>query len=118
MFVGVARYVIQIPGARNLKERRRVVNAFKDRLRARVSVSVAEVGDVERYQVATVGVAVVGRSAALCQEALSSALSIAERLPDAVLAEQSMEIVPYGAGGRSLPPGIEALAARREGPLG
>ena len=36
MFVGVARFVLQIPGARSLKDRRKVVKSFKDRVRARL----------------------------------------------------------------------------------
>ena len=60
MFVGVGRLVIQIPGATTIKERRRVVKSFQDRLRAKLPVSVAEVGDTEALQVATLGVAVVG----------------------------------------------------------
>ena len=59
MFIGVLRLVFQIPAAASLKDRRRVVKSFKDRVRARFPVSIAEVGDLERYQVATLGVAVV-----------------------------------------------------------
>ena len=112
MFVGVARQVLQIPGARSLKDRRRVVRSFKDRLRARLPVSVAEVGDVERYQVATLGLAVVSADAARCQEVLSHAASIAGSLHDAVLADVATEIVPFGAGGGSVRGGIEQALER------
>ncbi|MFM2077254.1 MAG: hypothetical protein RJA49_1144, partial [Actinomycetota bacterium] len=46
MFVGVARIVLQIPGARSLKDRRRVVTGLKDRTRATLPVSIAEIGDL------------------------------------------------------------------------
>jgi uncharacterized protein YlxP (DUF503 family) len=72
MFIGVLRLVFQIPGAASLKDRRRVVKSFKDRVRARFPVSIAEVGDLERWQVATLGVAVVSGEAARCQEVLSA----------------------------------------------
>jgi uncharacterized protein YlxP (DUF503 family) len=107
MFIGVARLVLQIPGARSLKERRRVVKSLKDRLRARLPVSVAEVGDVERYQVATLGLAVISRDAPRCQEVLSSAASLAAGSHGAVLADVATELVPFGAGGGSLRAGIE-----------
>jgi uncharacterized protein len=112
MFVGVARLVLQIPGARSLKDRRRVVKSFKDRLRARLPVSVAEIGDVERYQVATVGVAVVSGSSARCSEVLSHARGMASSLSGAILADAATEIVSFGSGGGSMQGGIEkALAA-------
>ena len=68
MFVGVARIVVQIPGARSLKDRRAVVRSFKDRVGARLKISVAEVGDPERWQIATFGVAVVSSERARCEE--------------------------------------------------
>jgi len=107
MFIGVARLVLQIPGARSLKDRRRVVKGFKDRARARLPVSIAEVGDVERYQVATLGVAVVSGDSARCSEVLSHATSMAGNLSDALLADVATEIVSFGAGGSSLRGGIE-----------
>ena len=107
MFVGVARHVLQIPGARSLKDRRRVVRSYKDRVRARLPVSIAEVGDVERYQVATLGLAVVSSEAARCQEVLSHAAAIAGSLHDALLADVATEIVPFGTGGGSVRGGIE-----------
>src|SRR5262245_32833688 len=107
MFVGVARLVIQIPGARSLKDRRRVVKSFKDRARASLPVAIAEIGDVERYQVATLGVAVVSGDSARCSEVLSHAASMAGNLSDALLAAVATEIVSFGAGGSSLRGGIE-----------
>lgn len=107
MFVGVARLVIQIPGARSLKDRRRVVKSFKERARARLPVSIAEVGDVERYQVATLGACVVAREADRCREALSAVVSLARSVNDAVLADVRTEIVPFGDGGSGVRGGIE-----------
>jgi uncharacterized protein YlxP (DUF503 family) len=109
MFVGVARHVLQIPGSRSLKDRRRVVRSYKDRLRAKLPVSVAEVGDVERYQVATLGLAVVAREAAFCEEILGQAARLAGSLHDALLADTATEIVSFGRGGKGLRGGIEQL---------
>jgi uncharacterized protein len=107
VFVGVLRLVLQIPGARSLKERRKVVKSFKDRVRARLPVSVAEVGDVERYQVATLAVAIVSRDSARCREVLSRATSMASALSGALLADVASEILPFGIGGSGLRGGIE-----------
>lgn len=107
MFVGVGRVVIQLPGARSLKDRRRVVKSLKDRLRAKLPVSVAEVGDLEQLHVATVGIAVISNESERCHEILSAAVGMARVLPDAVLADVRTEIVAFGLGGGSLRRGIE-----------
>ena len=112
MFVGVGRLVIQIPGATTIKERRRVVKSFKDRLRAKLPVSVAEVGDTEALQVATFGLAVVANETGRCHEILASALGMARVLPDAVLCDVRTEVLPFGGGGKGLSSGIEHALER------
>lgn len=112
MYVGVARIVLQIPGARSLKDRRSVVKSYKDRLKARLTVSVAEVGDVEAWQVATIGIAVTSKDRARCEEALSQAASMARSLSEAWLADLRTEILSFGAGGERLARGIESTESQ------
>jgi uncharacterized protein YlxP (DUF503 family) len=108
VFVGVARIVLQIPGARSLKDRRRVVRSFKDRVRGRVPVAIAEVGDLERYQVATLGITTVSNDSARCSEVLSAVAKLARQVSDAVLADVATEITSYGEGGSGIRGGIES----------
>jgi uncharacterized protein YlxP (DUF503 family) len=114
MFVGVARIVIQIPAARSLKDRRSVVRSFKDRVRARLPVSVAEVGDLESWQIATLGIAVVAREGARCEEVLSHAVSVARSLGEAVVADVRTEVVSFGHAGGGIRGGIESLLDEEE----
>src|SRR5690606_41192572 len=46
--VGVIDWELEVFGAQSLKDKRRVVRSLKDRLRARLNVSVAEVRSEER----------------------------------------------------------------------
>ena len=112
MFVGVARIVLQIPGARSLKDRRRVVKGLKDRARAKLPVSIAEIGDLERWQVATLGVSVVSNDAARCSEVLSHIASLAGAARDALVADVATEIVSFGDGGTGIRGGIEQALDR------
>jgi uncharacterized protein len=112
MFVGVARIVLQIPGARSLKDRRRVVKGLKDRARAKLPISIAEIGDLERYQVATLGVSVVSNEAARCSEVLSHMASLAGSAHDALVADVATEIVSFGGGGSNIRGGIEQALDR------
>ncbi len=107
MYVGVARFVLQIPGARSLKDRRQVVKSFKERVRSRLPVSIAEVGDVERHQVATLGVVTVARDSSYCQSVLAQVRELASTLADGVLADVRTEIVAFGPGGEGIVGGIE-----------
>ena len=114
MFIGVSRIVLTIPGARSLKDKRRVVHAFRDRVRARLSVSIAEVGELELYQRATLGVAVVARDSQHCSSLLSEAEKAARGLREAWVSDVATEVIPMGPGGASLGPGIEQSLPRSE----
>jgi len=107
MFVGLARVVLQIHGARSLKDRRKVVKGLKDRLRARLPVTVAEVGDLDVWQVATLGVAVVSNDRVRCDQVLSQVLAQA-RSSEAVVADFRTEVISFGSGGSGLRRGIES----------
>lgn len=109
MYVGIARFVLQIPGARSLKDRRSVVKSCKERMRARLPVSAAEVGDVEAWQVATIGITTVARERARCEEVIEAATSLAGSLPEALLADVRREVVSLGSGGSRIQGGIETL---------
>ena len=109
MFVGVLRLGLELPGARTLKDRRSVVRSFKERVQGRMKVSVAEVGGLEDPRRATIGVAVVSNSHTVCQQVLSSVVSMASTLPDAISADRATEIVSFGEGGRGIQGGIEQM---------
>lgn len=102
MFVGVLRLTFHIPGARSLKERRRVVRSFKDRLQAKLRVSVAEVGGLDQHQRAVIAVVFVSGDAARVDEILAAAASMAGGLRDAVLVDRASEMIPFGSEGKSL----------------
>jgi len=118
MFVGVLRLVLSIPGARSLKDRRQVVKSFKERVRARLPVSVAEVGDVDLLQVATLGVCAVSRQSDHCREALEKVRALAAGLSDAIIADVATEVLSFGDGGSELRGGIEHVLGSSIGEFG
>src|SRR5882672_7871081 len=109
MHVGVMRLVLEIPGARSLKDKRQVVRSFKERVKSRLSVSIAEVAHHDKLQRATFGVAVVSGDAAVCEELLGKVTSMAGSLPDAILADRASEMFPFGEGGTGVRGGIEQM---------
>ena len=59
MVVGICTVFIQVPGARSLKEKRRVVRSVVARVKNEFNVSIAEVDHQDSWQLATLGVACV-----------------------------------------------------------
>ena len=106
MHVGVMRIALEIPGARSLKDKRQVVRSFKERVKSRLSLSIAEVGHQDKLQRATFGVAVVSSDAAICEELLGQVTSMASSLPNALVTDRATEIMPFGDEGRGVRGGI------------
>ncbi|HET7034689.1 MAG TPA: DUF503 domain-containing protein [Thermomicrobiaceae bacterium] len=94
MVIGIAHLSIQIPGAQSLKDKRRVVKSLTQRLQNRFNVAVAEVDQLDAWQSAVVGLAVVSNSAAHADQMLSTILRFVEDdLRDGFLIDVHTEIL-------------------------
>ena len=69
-----------------------------DRVRARFNVSVAEVGDSEHWQRATIAVTVVSGDKTLIEEVLSKCTSTIATAGDAMITGRESEIISYPDG--------------------
>ncbi len=98
MYVGVMKLSFHLPGARSLKDKRQTVRSFRDRVRGRLDVSIAEVEHMGLHQRATFGVAVVSNDASVCDELLASVASMAGNVRDAILVDRSTEILTVHPG--------------------
>jgi len=92
MMVGTLRLRLIIRGARSLKDKRRSVKSFKDRVRNRFNASVAEVEALEAYQTAVLGVAVVGNDTDYVKSVLAKIVRLAAGTRDAELIDCKMEM--------------------------
>ena len=59
MIVGISSIALRLAENHDLKGKRKVLKSVKDRVRNRFNVSIAEVGDLDAWQRATLGVACV-----------------------------------------------------------
>lgn len=59
MPVSVINVEIHLPGARSLKDKRKIVKSLKDRIHSRFRMSVAETGFHELHQRSEIGIAAV-----------------------------------------------------------
>lgn len=76
MVVAVCIFELHIPGARDLKQKRKIVKSLVDRIFGRFRVSIAETGHHDLHQRAELGLAAVAQSE-----------SEGRRIADAVRAE-------------------------------
>jgi len=96
MFVGVLRLTFHVPQAQSLKDKRSVLRKFRDRVRAKFDVSIAEVAAQDLLQRAVFGVSVVSPDAAVCDSVLERVARLAETQEEAVLTDRQTEVVSFG----------------------
>ena len=93
MVVGVLRLGLYIHGASSLKDKRQVLRKVIDRLRSRFNVSVAEVGDNDVWQRASVGICAVANDHRFVNEVLDKCARDAGNIAE--ILSREMEIETY-----------------------
>jgi uncharacterized protein YlxP (DUF503 family) len=95
MHVGVCRLRFRLPENSSLKGKRQVVKSITGRVANRFNVSIAEVADLDLWQVATIGIACVSNDKRHANEILSKVVDyITESHPDVEMLDYSIEILP------------------------
>ena len=93
MFVGVVRIELHVPGSGSLKQKRSVVRSLKERIRARVRASVAEVDHQDLWQRATLALAYVSGDSRHANEVISKAVDFIEDNLDGYITNVEVEIL-------------------------
>ncbi|MGI6207439.1 MAG: DUF503 domain-containing protein [Anaerolineae bacterium] len=75
MFVGVCVLELRIPGSFSLKDKRQVVRSAVQRMRQKFNVSVAEVGELDLWNVASLGIVCVSNERARAEAVLNKAVA-------------------------------------------
>ncbi|AUM11559.1 DUF503 domain-containing protein [Ketobacter alkanivorans] len=82
---------IHIPYSQSLKDKRQVVNRFRDRIRNQFNASVAEVGSLEDWQRAGIAIVMVGNSRTHLDRQLSALQAHALEIVDGEIQWHSRE---------------------------
>jgi hypothetical protein len=94
VIIGVCEVSLALPVAHSLKEKRGVLKPLVARLRSEFNASVAEVDDQDRWQSATIAVAMVAADGANLHGALESVVRWIERTqPHLYVANWEIEIL-------------------------
>jgi uncharacterized protein YlxP (DUF503 family) len=92
--VGLLRIVLHLPESGSLKSKRQVVSGLLRRLRQELKVAAAEVGELDRWQLAEIAVATVSGDGRHADEVLAKALTYVESHSDgAQITDVSTELV-------------------------
>jgi len=91
--IGLAHLDFSLAGALSLKDKRRSVKSFKDRLGSHCNVSVAEVGAMDCRNRAVLAVAMVGNDHRYVEGALQKIINAAENYRDMVLVHAEIELL-------------------------
>jgi uncharacterized protein len=93
MYVGIGILELNLPGAHDLKSKRRVVRSLVERLHSRHRISAAETGAHDSWQHAVIGVALVAASEAEAQRLLDVVLAMADAGTESFVMNWSPQIL-------------------------
>jgi uncharacterized protein len=92
MIVGSLRVRLVVRESRTLKDKRRVVQSIKDRLRIAFNISIAEVDSQDHRQLVVLGIAMVGNDSRQVTSALDQIVDNLRHHPIAELLDYEKEI--------------------------
>ncbi len=96
MNVGVCRIQLRLPENTSLKGKRRVLKSITTQLKNRFNVSVAEVGDLELWQLATIGICFISNDRRHTDEVLQKVVNfVANGRFDIEMLDYEIEIISF-----------------------
>jgi len=94
MNVGVARVSLRLPENMSLKGKRQVLKSITSRVRNKFDVAVAEVGDNDAWQLATVGICCLSNNKRHTNQVLSRVVAFIESARfEAEILDYEIEII-------------------------
>ena len=90
--IGTVEIRVNLPDARTLKDKRRVLKSLKDSLRNRFNITVAEVEGQDFIQSATLAVAQVSNDRRYVNGSLDKVVAVVQRFPSVRLVDYHIQI--------------------------
>ncbi len=96
MFVAAARIELHLPASQSLKDRRRIVRSLIDRSHRGFNCAVAEVGALDKWQIAGLGVSIVSSTETHARERLDQVVRFIEQFnPEAIVTSVEIDAMPF-----------------------
>jgi uncharacterized protein len=93
MVIGVVTARLHLPDSQSLKDKRHVIRSLKDRALSRMNVSVAEVGDQDKWRVAEMAFVTVGANSEIVQSRIADISKFVRADPRYVLLDLRTEMI-------------------------
>lgn len=90
MLVGICQIELYVPESDSLKSKRFILESIKTRIRKRFNVSISEIGDTEKWQRTTLGMALVSNETRFINKAISQIINFIEN-------DNRVEILDYSS---------------------
>lgn len=96
MVIAMAYLVVEIPESHSLKEKRSTIRPIIKRVQNRFNVSIAEIDNLENWQVSGIGVVCVSNAKRHAEEMMQTVIGfIEDHLDGGYLAEVETDTVTY-----------------------
>lgn len=92
MFVGACELEMLIHASTSLKEKRFVIKSIKGKVANRFNVSIAEIDHLDKWQRATLGVAIVSNEQQLIRSTFDEIVRLIESSGEAEVIRQSVQV--------------------------
>lgn len=79
MIIGILTLEIHLPYSQSLKEKRKILNGFRDRIRNKFNAAIAEIDYQDKWQRAKVGIVTLNSQKKLVDQILSRIIQEAEK---------------------------------------
>jgi len=96
MWLAVIRIHLLIPGARSLKDRRQAVRSLKERIKGRFDAACSEVGDLDSWNRAFLGIALVANEKPVLQDMASEIARYAQNDANVQVTGVDKDFLNYG----------------------
>ncbi|MCJ7509093.1 MAG: DUF503 domain-containing protein [candidate division Zixibacteria bacterium] len=93
MVVGICRIELHIPESRSLKDKRQVIKGIKDKIRNKFNVSIAEIGNNDLWQRASLGVSIISNDKKFATQVLCLVVDKINQENGAVILDHNIEFV-------------------------
>jgi len=92
MILGLLTVETHLPSAHSLKDKRRILRKVIDRIRHRHNVSIAEIGNNDIWQRASLAISMVSNDAAFVNSALSKIVNEIERTLEGEILDYEIDL--------------------------
>ncbi|NLF25287.1 MAG: DUF503 domain-containing protein [Deltaproteobacteria bacterium] len=84
---------LHIPEAASLKSKRKVITSLKERIRSKFNVSVAEIGELDKWQRTIFGIVTIGNDKKFVDSSINSVLNFVSTVGNVQIFDSKIEFL-------------------------